>query len=542
MAETDQIKYTVPSSVQKLFKIFAQDKQKQDSPNEGESKIEIGETISRMAFFYEKIRNAVDYKEEHLLRKNAIHRILKRRFIPGVDTSTVAEPLIKELIQAGYLPNDTLPERKIQEVTAILNKYASLIDKIYHIHERRDRKKIFNWLVGICSCEVEENLGYSETNRASIDFMYNILDERIVLKNKEIKPEIREIQIYIAILKTLMRYDQDMVAYNILRYHFPEWHNLSEDYLDHISLHIYKIKFKVDLQLKHKLADRLNRVVRKYIPVFSILRDVVEENPKEIFTLVGQPDELDVAIKKACGQKYQEIKSKLRRTSFRSIIYIFLTKMLVAIILEVPYELFLLDEKLNYVPIAINVIFHPTLLFLIALLVTVPAEDNTKKIFQGIKDVIYNYKGKEIKHYVLLPQKRSPLFDFIFRLLYFSTYAITFGAIIIVLYLIGFNILGIILFLLFLSLVTYFGLKVRQGARELLIMDDKEGFLTTVINFLAIPIIRAGRWISVNFSKINVFVFFFDIIIEAPFKILIEVFEDWSAYIKEKKEEIYDQE
>ena len=99
-----------------------------------------------------------------------------------------------------------------------------------------------------------------------------------------------------------------------------------------------------------------------------------------------------------------------------------------------------------------------------------------------------------------------------------------------------------LLFLLFLSLVTFFGLKVRQGANELLVMDDHPGIISAFFTFLFIPIIRAGRWISVKFSKINVFVFFFDMFIEAPFKLIIDVFEDWSTYIKEKREEIYDQE
>jgi len=44
-------------------------------------KIKINTVIAKAALVYEKIRNAVDYQEDHLVRKNAIHRILKRKLV-----------------------------------------------------------------------------------------------------------------------------------------------------------------------------------------------------------------------------------------------------------------------------------------------------------------------------------------------------------------------------------------------------------------------------------------------------------------------------
>ncbi len=53
--------YTVPASVQRLVQSY--DKQKKtEEQNEHVPKIKISEAIGRVAFFYEKIRNAVDYK------------------------------------------------------------------------------------------------------------------------------------------------------------------------------------------------------------------------------------------------------------------------------------------------------------------------------------------------------------------------------------------------------------------------------------------------------------------------------------------------
>ena len=70
-------------------------------------------------------------------------------------------------------------------------------------------------------------------------------------------------------------------------------------------------------------------------------------------------------------------------------------------------------------------------------------------------------------------------------------------------------------------------------------MDKKENPLVFLINLFTLPFLRVGHWMSEKFSKINVFVFILDFIIEAPFKIFLEVIEDWIAFLKEKREEIY---
>ena len=78
--------------------------------------------------------------------------------------------------------------------------------------------------------------------------------------------------------------------------------------------------------------------------------------------------------------------------------------------------------------------------------------------------------------------------------------------------------------------------------RELIVVDRKENPLVLLINLFTLPFLKAGHWISEKFSKINIFVFILDFIIEAPFKIFLEVIEDWIAFLREKKEEIYNKE
>jgi len=102
----------------------------------------------------------------------------------------------------------------------------------------------------------------------------------------------------------------------------------------------------------------------------------------------------------------------------------------------------------------------------------------------------------------------------------------------------GFNSLSITFFVFFLSLVAYFGIRIRNTRRDLLLIENHRGFFLILGDILFLPMIRAGRWISIRAPRVNIFLFFFDFIIEAPFKALVELIENWLAFLREKREEI----
>src|SRR3990167_6661972 len=81
----------------------------QTSPRAHETEvITVDEVAARVASFYEKIRGIVDWREEHLLRKTAIERVIKRRMLlngsglSGEDGAEAAEQFLKELIRGGH--------------------------------------------------------------------------------------------------------------------------------------------------------------------------------------------------------------------------------------------------------------------------------------------------------------------------------------------------------------------------------------------------------------------------------------------------------
>jgi len=81
--------------------------QKQDTQKPDTETIHVDEVALKVAAFYEQIRTIVDWKEEHLMRRAAIIRKLKRRFFDlqmnnFSATGDMAESLVFELIRGAF--------------------------------------------------------------------------------------------------------------------------------------------------------------------------------------------------------------------------------------------------------------------------------------------------------------------------------------------------------------------------------------------------------------------------------------------------------
>ncbi|XOU93923.1 MAG: hypothetical protein ACNFW9_03680 [Candidatus Kerfeldbacteria bacterium] len=510
----------------------------QNQYDSDESKIKIQMTISRAASVYERIRNAIDYKDEHLLRKNAIERMLKRRFYTEDRKSNFGNLLITELIRAKYLPNNIVPERVIGEVENIIEKHLNLLRRVAPNLLTKERRKDANWILSVLATEIEHHLVPPTREDALVEYMYKIIRQDVDLAEDIVDPIERDLQVYIAIHRVLIKSDFGIIRFHLLDFLVPGWLSGDADAIERFYNEFSTIKDKIEYQINHPFYDRLFRFVRQFSVIFIILKDIIDEYKENFTGLVNHPKQFEQEIVRHCNLRYQKAKLKLKRSYIRTIIYIFITKMLLALALELPYELFILGLTF-YTPLLVNIIFHPLLMLFIASSIKLPSEKNTQTITNLLMRIVYSephpgflYRKKKVFN-------RSKVVEVVFNLLYALTFLLSFGVLVWALGLLNFNIVSIIFFIFFLTAVSFFGLKLRNEVKELVIVNERDSFFSALLNLFTLPILRVGQWLSAKVPKINVFLFIFDFIIEAPFKIFIEVVEDWITYQKEKKDEIY---
>lgn len=537
---------TLEEKAKRLFQIIYNEQNKREKDNDDAPKIRVSALISRMAFYYEKIRNSVDYKEEHFLRKNAIERILKRQIviegaIQKVKSEEISRHLLTELIRADYLPNNKLPESKIGEIAGVTEKYLKLKRTALLSLPQPDseaKKELNQWILSLMACDIEERLGRNDVTQAVFSQMYEILSRNIELPADLPYEEDKKIQIYLSVCRNFLKYDRTMLSFVLFKYYNNNWPAAGDQEIEETAKKVHLLRATIERQLNHPLASQFNKVTRKYTVFFTVLVDVISEDPKKIYeSFQSDPSLFSRSIKRVCERRYKKAKAKVWRAAVRSIIYIFLTKSFFALLLEIPATKWL-GEEINPFSLAVNISFPAILLFAIVLFTRLPSEANTRRISQGIGEIVFSERQKREPQLFKKPAKRGAAASAIFGTIYIITFLFSCGLVVWFLRQIHFSFLSIVIFLFFLAFVSFFSVRIRRNAQELIVVEAKENIFTFLSDFFYMPIVAMGKWLSERFSRLNVFVFVLDFIIETPFKIFVEVAEEWMKYVKERKDEI----
>ncbi|MEK7570112.1 MAG: hypothetical protein AAB515_01560 [Patescibacteria group bacterium] len=503
----------------------------------GVPRIKLNEAIGRMGYFYEKIRNSIDFRDEHLLRRYAIERILRRRYLVESRTLIDARLLINELIRGRYLPNDALPASIVAVVQNYIDRYVALMDHLHLTRTSPDDRRTIGWIISVASADVEEHLSPSTREDALVEVMYGTLRNDLILPENIPSGQEQDILVYLAIHRAIVKSDDATLRYHLFRWAYPQWQHPNHAITEEIRAHFPALMTQIEERIQHPLTERLLGIARRYAVPFLALSDVLKKHDGDIRGLIANTALMDEAVEEAMKVRIKKAKTRLRRTTVRSVIYIFITKMMLALAIELPYEVFVL--KLNhYTPVLVNAIFHPVLMVFIGVTAIVPGKENTAKVVEAVKEILNPQAPRQVFGKKLKPRPRTNTRSFFFNFFYFVSFVTVFGALILLLSSFDFNWLSITLFLFFLSVISFFGMRVRNVIRELTIMERRENIFLLLLSFVSTPILRVGQWFSKKVPKVNLFIFLLDFIIEAPFKIFVEVVEEWFSFLKEKREEI----
>ena len=186
-------------------------------------KINVDTVSMQVASLYENIRRVVDWKEEHLMRRIAMERILKRRLFLKRKVEDTAEALLIELVRGGHFPNNFISRSQIEIVQNFLDRYYQRLHHLPSSQQDKTKTETYALLFKIAACELEDLLDPQSYGHVStmINFMEKIMLAKIVVgqEAKEkypLKSSDKEILIYIAVQQALFRLDKPIIIYNIL--------------------------------------------------------------------------------------------------------------------------------------------------------------------------------------------------------------------------------------------------------------------------------------------------------------------------------------
>ncbi len=495
--------------------------------------ISVNPVVAELATWYEKFRTAMDYREDEVILRSTIERILKRRLILGGNGQSAAAPLIRELVWARYFPDSSVPESIVAKVAHTIDLYLTL-EKEINIKHRINKATVNEWTLHLMSSEIEHSLKPNDEKDLMCNFMYSIFKNRVIIADDS--EEVRDIQVFIAVRRSFANDDVAFLRYHLFKQYFG---TLAEHNLEKVATQFMEAYKQFNGHFNYPAKDKIYSYIKRQTIPFLILDDVLRKNKSKDSDLVADEERFNAAIIETCNAKYKSVKGKVRRAIIRSVIFIFCTKAVFALLVEGSFERFLYGRVL-WSSIALNTLTPPLLMVLVGVFIKTPTRENSFRIMRKINTVVFDEEPLLDPTLTVKkkPSKADPIFSLLFIILWLTTFALSFGAIIFVLSKFQVNPLSQSVFIFFLAIVSFVSFRINKTAHMYILKDKKESLSSIFSDFFFMPFIQVGQRLTMAVSQINILLFVFDFIIETPFKGIFAFFEQWLLFLRNQREKL----
>ncbi|MFA6963859.1 MAG: hypothetical protein WC227_04055 [Patescibacteria group bacterium] len=487
------------------------------------------------ALVYEKLRVAVEYQEEHLVFKNAITRILRRKYAlsPSITAENLFSDLISELAWANYLNPEKLVDSEVAAIKTVIERYLTVLHvaRSGRFKKQDLQRKIIDWF----GCALDEIFRPEPEKNLLIDFTYNFLKKNLDLTDSKVLESDNELQLKIVIYNSLFKPDYPLAEYWILEHVYPNWNDMDLEELKGSCRSFDPFYNKIERVLNHPLRKNYQGFTKRFIPPFILLKSVLSTKNFDLQRMKDKPSVLHDAMMHEYDILVKKGREKVMRGTIRALIFIFITKISLAFFVEVPFDKFFAGH-VDYTSLIINVSLPPILMLLAGTFIKTPPAKNQILIAKTANEIISG--DKILEKPVPLVSTRKPTSFIVFNAIYtLLTLTILAMAIWLLLWL-KFNIVSIFFFFFFVSVVSFFSFRIRNIALELAMKRSRDDAITTIVELAFLPFIKIGRHISDRFAAFNPAILFLDFIIEAPLKTIIKLLNSWLKFVNNKKEEM----
>ncbi|MBP9667650.1 hypothetical protein KBD87_02495 [Candidatus Saccharibacteria bacterium] len=474
---------------------------------------------------YEQLRNAAEYTEEHVLLQRAVRRFFKRLFMlrdkKRLDTS--GEELLIELTQAGYVANDSVSEITMQSISDLATAY-------YDVYERLEKAKglttsqIEQWSYELLAVEIDwllHDASYLQTlTQFAHTYFLETLDIQKLLGSKAGNVETA---LYVAIHRTLLKSDEAVIRLGLLRRYQQSPKQLTQ---------YIQTNKQIDELFTSAVTEKLYHLVDRRSAHLRVLQHMVDADPS-LPQLLENRDQFLVVFEKQISDDYRTVNKKVNHGIIRSVIFLVITKFIIGIGIEVPYD-YVISGQVLWTPLLINLLFPPLYMVLLRTTLMMPGAANTARLVKQIDDALYEKEPK-----LELSRRLSQQFSASYNVAYGFIFMLVFGSVAWLLWrFFSFDLVHLSVFFVFLSGASFLGFRLSRMIRELESIDSTQTGVTVVRDFLYMPFVVVGRYISDKYAKINLVALVLDMLIELPLKTILRLVRQWSAFISAKKDQL----
>lgn len=475
---------------------------------------------------YEQLRNAAENTEEHLLLQNAIRRFYKQLFVTRDERliHRSGNELAVELTFAGYVQNNSLAKSQIEQISTIATHHYATYEKLQKIRGVNADVST-GWILDTLAGEAARIINPHPKDSAFIDYAYMYF-EKIVrseyLSAEKVNTDDFGAALFAAIHKALLKSDTATIRASLIDRYNVKVTDI-ETYVAYNQ--------QIDRLVKSPIIDQLYHVVDRQGAPMRIIRQMIDERP-DLVELLPRRDAFLEEYEQQVLRAYRHIVTRVNRAIVRSVIFLIITKFLIGIAVEVPYDLWA-HGKIMWQPLLINLCFPPLYMIMLRLTLNLPGYANTQALVDRADVMLYG-EYEMLARKQLLGRRYGPVFSG----LYIIFSLIVFGAVMWLLLMLGFSLVHMAIFFVFISAASFLGFRLSRLIRELEVVHSSSNGLTFIRDFIYLPFVVVGRWMSDKYSQVNIVTLILDMLIELPLKTVLRLIRQWGVFIDDRKDQI----
>lgn len=475
---------------------------------------------------YETIRNASKYEEENLQLTHAIERFLTPYFFKSIATANadIGADLITELTMTGYLANDSIKEPVVDKISKLANSYLQLANKI----KDANRDQIARWIIKPLSVEIEHCLVHRYVEQAFINLAFNYFIDAINETSlregaTEELSDAYQASVYIAVQRALLGKEEAAVRQNLM-----ERYQISTDKpADYVSFNQ-----QIDQAINSKITHRLTKLISRHGAVWRIIYRT-SQNDDSLYNHINDEKSFLGSFNATIEDSYDKIRHKINRGVIRSIIFIVITKFIIGIAIEVPYDIWI-NGAVLLLPLVVNLALPPIYMALLRLTLTMPDKLNTKALHREASRILYRAPSDRP---ILRWQRKQ--FSKTYTILYWLVVLGVFGGISwLLVTLAKFEWVHIIIFFVFISTASFLGFRLSRLVRKIEVGAESQSLILVLRDFIYMPFVSVGQKINETYTKINLVSRLLDILVEMPLKTILGQLRRWGSFMSARRDDL----
>lgn len=488
---------------------------------ESETKVNVVGAGAVITAAFEQLRNAAENTEEHLLLQSAIKRFFKRPFITRDDTllKRSGDELAVELTFAGYVSNDSLTKTQVNDITALAGQYYGAYERILNERSATGEHALL-WTLDVLSARAEAILNDHSMDGAFIDTASEYLTSLVSERDREAQDF--GARLLVAIYQALLKSNR-AITRGVLLERYGVTPDAHEQYVAFNKM--------IDKLFDSKPVDKLTRFVDRQGAPLRILRRMMRDKAN-IDALLQNKEQFLEEYEQEINKEYENIGQRLNRAIIRSVIFLVITKFIIGIAMEVPYDMWAYHE-IHWPALIINLLFPPIYMVMLRATLTLPPYANTTALIARMEAMLFG-NSEQISSARVTERRYSSAFSAIYTL----SAILIFAGVTWILLQFGFSWVHIVVFFLFFSAASFLGFRLSRLVRELEIIKAQQNGLTFIRDLIYLPFVIVGRWMNEKYAKINIVAMLLDMVIELPLKTVLRLIRQWNGFIDDRKDAI----